>query len=213
MLAAPTPLKEVVATALRQRILSGELRPGKRIREAEFAEEYGVSRVPVREALQQLESEGYVQRLPRRGATVAVPSTPLGLELMQVRRALEVMAARLAAQRRGGTVAEELRRLVRRGDQAAAHKHYEPIPDLAHGFHALVAEASGNSRLIELLEHHRNQLSWIFAADLPHRAADSWSDHAAILQAILAGDDDEAGRQMDVHVAKDEAFLRGHTPS
>ena len=102
------PPRDVIADALRVRIMSGELKPGERLREDAVAEEYGVSRVPVREALRRLESEGFVSLTPYRGATVSQTSRQDSLELMQVRRALETMAARLAAQNRGGPVAGDL---------------------------------------------------------------------------------------------------------
>src|SRR6266850_4913596 len=101
------PLRDQIADALRAEIVSGQLEPGTRMREERIASSQGVSRVPVREALQRLEREGYLVLTPRRGATVASPSPQRALEVMEVRRALEVLAVRRAAVARGGDVADE----------------------------------------------------------------------------------------------------------
>jgi DNA-binding GntR family transcriptional regulator len=202
------PLRDVIADDLREQIIRGALRPGQRIREDEVAEVHGVSRVPAREAVQRLANEGYLELVPFRGAVVVSPSPVRSLELMQVRRALESMAARLAAERRGGQVAKELTRLVRRGNRAAKSHAHRALPELINQFHDLVAVASGNEELIELLGQVRDKVRWMFEVDLPERSEDSWTDHAHILEAILAGAAEDAAQRMDVHVAKDERLYR-----
>ena len=116
---------EVVADYIRQLVFSGELRDGQRVPQREIAQALGVSSVPVREALQRLEGEGYLVLEPRRGATVASPSRERAIEVMQVRRALELRE--LAGDTQGmpdgfvnlGGVA------YTRGDFAAAALYYE----------------------------------------------------------------------------------------
>jgi DNA-binding GntR family transcriptional regulator len=202
------PLRDVIADDLREQIIRGTLRPGQRVREDEVADAHGVSRVPAREAVQRLANEGYLELVPFRGAVVVSPSPGRSLELMQVRRALESMAARLAAERRGGSVANELTRLVRRGNRAAKSHAHRVLPMLINQFHELVALASGNEELIELLGQVRDKVRWMFEVDLPERSQDSWTDHALILEAILAGAAETAAERMDVHVAKDELLYR-----
>jgi DNA-binding GntR family transcriptional regulator len=202
------PLRDVIADDLREQIIRGALRPGQRVREDEVADAHGVSRVPAREAVQRLANEGYLELVPFRGAVVVSPSPGRSLELMQVRRALESMAARLAAEQRGGSVAKELTRLVRRGNRAAKSQTHGELPELINQFHELVAVASGNEELIELLGQVRDKVRWMFEVDLPERSQDSWADHALILEAILAGAAENAAQRMDVHVAKDELLYR-----
>lgn len=202
------PLRDVIADDLREQIIRGSLRPGQRVREDEVADAHGVSRVPAREAVQRLASEGYLELVPFRGAVVVSPSPGRSLELMQVRRALESMAARLAAERRGGSVANELTHLVRRGNRAVRSRAHRVLPELINEFHELVAVASGNEELIELLGQVRDKVRWMFEVDLPERSQDSWTDHALILEAILAGAAETAAQRMDVHVAKDELLYR-----
>jgi DNA-binding GntR family transcriptional regulator len=146
--------------------------------------------------------------VPYRGATVAWPSPSRAIEVMQIRQALEVLAARLAAQQRGGAVASDLAQLVRRGNRAAASGHHGQLPQLIDRFHELVAMASGNKELIELLDQVRNKVRWMFEVDIEERAEESWADHARILDAIVAGDEDLAARHMSEHVKKDEDLWR-----
>jgi DNA-binding GntR family transcriptional regulator len=196
-----------IAAAVREDILAGRLAPGDRLVEGDLGERFGVSRVPVREALSQLQSEGFVTLVRYRGATVSATSRADALELMQVRRGLEVLAAQLAAQRLGGEVADELARVVERG-QAAGHDHaLTELPPLILQFHTLVATASGNSALQIMLEQVLRRVSWIFDQHLESRTDASWADHAAIAQAILGGSPIQAGYLMGEHTTKDEELL------
>lgn len=201
------PLRDVIADAVREQIVLGYIKPGRRLREDEIAQDHGVSRVPVREALQKLEAEGYLALTPFRGATVRVPSQDAILQAMQVRRALEVMAASLAARVRGGTVARQLVKLVEQGNRAVARRRYQRVPELVSRFHELVATASGNKELMDLLALYRGKVEWMFSVDLDKRAEQEWSDHSAISEAILSGDEARAANLMGTHVAKDEELL------
>lgn len=203
---ARRPRRDEIADAVRAQIVSGALEAGTRIREERLAADHGVSRVPVREALLGLEQEGYLVRTPRRGVTVATPSPARTLELMVIRRELEVLASRLAALRRGGAVADELRGVVDEGNLAVVERRHDAMPDLIERFHALVAAASGNETLVELLAQLRSQVRWMFEVDLEERSSVQWAEHAAIMGAILAGDARAATRHMNGHVARDEAL-------
>jgi DNA-binding GntR family transcriptional regulator len=207
------PLRDVVAQALRDGIAAGRLLPGTRIREEQLAEDYGVSRVPVREALQALAHEGYLVLAPRRGATVAMPSPAAALGVMEIRRALEVLAARRAAVVRGGVVAKDLRRVLADGARALRTGKHAELPGLVDRFHALVADASANDELVELLANLRARVRWMFAVDVDTRSEVSWDDHAQICAAILAGDAEQAATLMDAHVQRDEQLYRARSTS
>ena len=135
--------RDAIANALRDQIMAGELKPGERLIEKVVAEQHGVSRVPVREALRRLESEGFITLTPYQGAAVSQTLRRDTVELMQVRRGLEMMAARFAAERRGGEVADELMSVVERGREAGRAQRIGELPALIMSFHELVAEASG----------------------------------------------------------------------
>jgi DNA-binding GntR family transcriptional regulator len=190
-----TAPRDVVAQALREDILSGRLAPGDRLREVDLAEQFHVSRVPVREALSQLQNEGFVTLVRYRGATVSDLSGPAALELVQIRRGLEVLAAELAAQQRGGAVADELTCIVELGRSAHIGAADDELP-------------SGNRQLAQMIEQILERVSWIFGRQLRARTEESWSDHAAIALAILNGSPVQAGYLMGEHIAKDESPLR-----
>jgi DNA-binding GntR family transcriptional regulator len=201
------PLRDSIARSLRADIISGELVPGTRILEQMLAEKHGVSRIPVREALQLLAHEGFIDIVPRRGSTVALPSPRRTRELMVIRQNLEELAARLAAERRGGPVAADLRSVLKQGASATARKQFEHVAGLVDRFHELVAQASGNAELAILLQSVRSQVSWIFEVKLEQRSPDSWRHHAAIAEAILKGDPDAAAEAMRLDVERDERLL------
>jgi DNA-binding GntR family transcriptional regulator len=204
----PDPRRDVIADELRQAIISGRLRAGDRLVEDVVAEEHGVSRVPVREALRRLESEGFVTLTPYRGASVSETSLRDSVEHMQIRRGLEVLAAQLAADARGGDVRAELMNVVERAREAGQAHHVDEIPALMLEFHTLVARASGNHQLQVLLDRVLQRISWGFLLDLEDRVEASWTDHAAIAAAILNGSPVQAALLMAEHAGKDEAVYR-----
>jgi DNA-binding GntR family transcriptional regulator len=198
------PVVDAIVEELRRQIIDGELQPGERVREEVIAAPFSVSRVPVREALRRLEAEGYVSLTRFQGASVALPSERNALELMQLRGPLEALAARLAAQRRGGEEAERLASVAAEGVRSVDEHDHERHPGLVDEFHELIARASGNEQLELLLSQMRRKVRWVFAADLEHRAAAAWHDHQAIADAVLDGDPEAAERLMGRHVSSDE---------
>ena len=202
------PLRDVVADAVRTAILSGGLQPGTRVPEEQLASDRGVSRVPVREALQMLAAEGFVVLSPRRGATVASPGAEKALELMEIRRTLELLAVRRAAQARGGKQAADLSRVVRAAERAVTAGQLHMLPALVDEFHGLLTAASGNEELVGVLANLRLRVAWMFSVDLDTRSVTAWDEHAAILARVLDGDLDGAELLMDHHVRHDEALLR-----
>ena len=93
------PLRDIVFEALREAIIAGQLRPGERLMEVQIADELGVSRTPVREAIRKLELEGFVIMVPRKGAYVSDISIKDITDVFEIRRALEGLAVELAARR------------------------------------------------------------------------------------------------------------------
>ena len=179
-----------IAVALRDEILAGRLVAGERLVEEAIAKRYGVSRVPVREALGRLQSEGFVSIVRYRGAAVSETLVQDGRELLQIRRGLEVLAAQLAAQNRGGAVATELM-------AAAEDGTHEP------SFHDLVAVASGNRQLGEMLAGVNRRVQW----GLGHNPDASISDHRVLAIAIINGSAAQAGYLMDEHLRRDEVYF------
>jgi DNA-binding GntR family transcriptional regulator len=200
-----------VVDSLRNAIITGELASGTRLIEDVLAEQFGVSRVPIREALRQLESEGFVSSERYRGATVSSTSTRDTLELMQVRRGLEVLAARQAAEHRGEPLGDELRSVVARGQEAGRQHQVDRLPPLIMEFHEVVAKASGNRQLQQMLHRVLQRIAWGFEMDIEDRIDSSWADHSAVALAILSGSPVQAGYLMDEHIRKDEDLYRQKT--
>lgn len=197
-----------VLKAIRAEIIAGTLARGSRLKEDALAERFGVSRVPVREALRQLETEGFVESEKFKGVRVADSSTEVVIELMQIRRGLEVLAAELAARRQGGECAELLRAV---GHEERSDQEVEAqSPRFA--FHGLVARASGNSRLETMIEHLIHQTAWAFERVTQDEVASSSDDHTAVAGAILRGASVQAGLLMDEHLRRDEAIYRALNP-
>ncbi len=204
----PDTRSDVIAEALRDAIIDGRLKQGERLREDAVAKEHGVSRVPVREALRRLESEGFVTLTPHKGASVSHTQRSATIELMQVRRGLEVLAARLAAERRGGDFADELMVAVEQGQEAGREGRVDELPALIMSFHDLVAQASGNEQLVVMLRRVLDRIKWGFELDIEKRIDSAWLDHSMIATAILGGAPLQAGMLMDEHIIKDELLYR-----
>lgn len=137
------PLSARVYAELKRDILSCALRPTQVVYEAELAQRYGVSKTPVREALNTLRQEGYINVVPRRGYIVAPISIQDVQQILNLRMILEPVAAELAAQHATAEQLHQLRRLTQRTEaQSRPHAF-----SLDRAFHVAVAEASGNPRL------------------------------------------------------------------
>ena len=199
-----------ILTVLRAEIIEGTIPAGTRLKEEVIAARFGVSRVPIREALLQLESEGFIHTEKYKGATVSTRSQGDVVELMQVRRGLEMLAASLAAEAHGGEQVESLRAVVERGRRAGDAGAVEELPPLILEFHQVVARASGNTELVRMLDGLLQRIAWGFELEIEDRIDTSWADHAAIATAILGGSPMQAAYLMDEHIRKDEQIYRRH---
>ena len=182
-------LREQIADSLRQAIVNGALKPGQRVQEIEIAAEYKTSRTPVREALRQLESEGFLHIRPRRGAIVA-PITEKDIrEFYELKGLLESYAAERAVEyitpdevERMAFLNRELKELYERGDvQGMLRVHNE--------FHDTFVKAFGNERLTALVKGLVTQYQR-FRIALSHTDAvlESIREHDQIVEAFRARD-------------------------
>lgn len=194
-------LRDEVTKELRRRILSGELAQGERLVEDRLAALLGVSRNPVRESIRVLAAEGFVEVVPRIGATVARLSAEEGEELFDVRMAIEGLAARLAARKRSPEAAERLRRVLDAAKEAVADGRLEEVSKLNTAFHLAVGEAAGNSYLNLMMKPMLQRAQWVFSQTAAARGPHSWTEHVSLCEAIAAGDEDEAQARAVAHVA------------
>jgi DNA-binding GntR family transcriptional regulator len=198
-IARPVPLRESVYEAILDMIVTGGLRPGQHLVENELAVQLGVSRQPVREALQWLKNDGWVQLRPGHGAFVHAPTATEADQLLAVRTVLETESARLAASNATDTGVQRLRELCRRGVAALADDDIDAVVAANAEFHTTVTQLSGNEVLVELAAQVDRRVRWYFTPVARHRGPQSWEEHAALIEAIVAGDGDGAAKVMREH--------------
>ncbi len=191
-----------VIEELRQAILSRRLKPGERLVEGRLAEELGVSRNPVREAIRVLASEGLVEVTARRGASVLAMTDEEARETIEVRALLEGQNARLAARRRDEDILKRIAAVLKQGNEAVAARRFELLPGLNQQFHHELAEAGRNRVLADLLKRLRERTAMLFAPTDPVRQARTWDEHAGILRAIIDGDERAAATLAAEHVMR-----------
>lgn len=215
-----------VTADVRRDIVAGELEPGTRVTEAFLAKRYGVSRVPVREALRALEAEGFIESTPNIGSRVAHIPFDEADDLFAVRESLEIATARRAAQRattlfdepvpneKWFAVRRDLARILDEGDRCVARDDLEPLVALNDRFHIQVAELSGSRTLAILLRQLSHKIEWLYALDTFSRGKRLWPDHRVILGAIDAGEADRAAELMGWHVRESRIgyALRNDSP-
>ncbi|MEU5050517.1 GntR family transcriptional regulator [Streptomyces sp. NPDC021096] len=181
-----------VCTAIRDDIVSGAFPPGSRLVEELLARRYGVSRVPVREALRTLASEGFVTTRRHAGACVAEPTEREAADLLDVRALLEPLGAARAAQRRTEAHLKVLRGLVRLGQERARTGRTSELRPLGDWFDETLAQASGSPSLAALLTQLRRKIAWVYAAEPPVRPLESWQACGALVDAVARGDAERA---------------------
>ena len=152
------PLRDVVFNTLRKAILRGNLEPGERLREIHLADKLGVSRTPIREAIRKLELEGLVVMIPRKGAVVAEITEKSLRDVLEVRRALEALAVRLACEKILDAEVEELKVAAERFEEALETGDVTAFAEADVRFHDIIYRATDNQRLIQLLYNLREQM-------------------------------------------------------
>ncbi|PRZ09636.1 GntR family transcriptional regulator [Isoptericola sp. CG 20/1183] len=194
-------LRETAYESLKSRIIGLDLHPGQRLVERDLATETGVSRVPLREALHQLEREGLVVLVPRQGALVA-PFTRDDVEhLFEVRESVEVLAFRLAALRRSAADLAAMSAAVDAARDALARRDDAATAAANAGFHAVVVQACGNPLLQSMLAPLDARVRWLFHLTKRRDTREQCEEHAAMLAAIEARDADGVGALAHAHVA------------
>lgn len=195
------PLREMVCDAIREQIVSGLHQPGARLVEDRLAEQLGVSRSPVREALRVLEAEGLVETIPRKGVVVATLSADEVADIFEVRVALEELAARLAARRGGDDAIAAVERTLAAAEVALEHRQPAELARLNTTFHEAILDLAGNRYLRDVMIPLRGRTQWIFSKTASgERAAVSLAEHRELLEAVGARDEARAGKLAVEHV-------------
>ncbi len=190
---------------LRQMIVTGVVQPGDLLAETALAQEFEVSRTPIREALKQLEREGLVEVRSRVGTFVRKPTQREIHEMFSLKEAFEGLAAGLLARRGDVPELEQLKENVARSQQAVARGDAELYSQLVHEFHSTLVAGADNRKLSEHYDLLMNQLAYhrivSQTLSLPGRLQNSKDEHQAIIEAISSKDPLAAELVMRRHVA------------
>jgi DNA-binding GntR family transcriptional regulator len=186
-------LADVARDHIRQRITSGALPPGTRLKERDLTEELGISRIPIREALRELVNEGFVSILPRRGATVTALEPDDLREIVEVREALESHVAALAVRHGSDAEVAALEGIVARAELAQRQGDSEAVNGANQAFHDALMSMSHNTLVVGMLQPLSSRINWL----LRQHADDLQicEEHSAIAAAVAARDA-EAARQL-----------------
>jgi len=210
---SPTGLANRLYEELTRAILTGELAPGEKLSEPAIARQHGASRAPVREALRRLQERGLVTYVVNQGARVSRPSADEFLALLDVREAMEGMAARLAAANMSNAEIAALQRLVaghaREIERSPLKAYLQDDPD--GDFHMKIAQGSGNPILADLLcdqFYPRLKLCRRMHRTVQGRGKAAWHEHVRIMEAIMQRDAELAEILMRRHVRAARAALQ-----
>lgn len=197
--------KQQAYDLIKEAILYRRLEVGVVYSQDSICTELGISRTPVREALLELQQEGYLTFLRGRGISVQRMTTQEAKEIVEMRFYMERFSSRLAAQRAKPEHLSEMKEnieLMRQGNGTTDHRY---LYKLDRTFHQIMGEAAGNNWLretIDKLRDHFLRIETQTAFDDPVMSAEVVREHEAIYQAILAGDQDRAEHTMNLHLER-----------
>ncbi len=203
------PLREIVYEELKRQIMIGEIPPGTRMMEVELADEMGVSRTPVREAIRKLEKEGLVSIEPRRGAYASEVSIKDMVDVLEVREYLEGMAASLAAVRVTDEEKETLRLATEKYKKAVEEGNVPEIIKFDEEFHKLIVNFSGNKTLVQMVSQVQDlalRFRYIYYDDFT-RFKNQPLEHEEIFHAISNGNAEDARLGVLEHISKLKEFV------
>jgi DNA-binding GntR family transcriptional regulator len=195
-----TSYTEQAREVIKHLIFNGTYQPGERLKEGDLSRALGISRGPVREAIQSLANEGLVKLAPQRGAFVSTFDLEEIRELYEVREALEGLAARLAAEKSVDEDIEGLFEFLKATGHALENDSALYPRDL--DFHQQICRLAGNGKLLDHVSqiHAQLQLARSRSSSKPGRARRAYEEHLKIYEAIKSRDLEEAERAMKAHL-------------
>jgi DNA-binding GntR family transcriptional regulator len=196
-----------IVQALRESILDGVLPPGLQVRQEALAEQFGVSRVPVREALRQLEAEGLIQTELHKGAFVSSLSLHEVAEMLDIRVGLELRALKLALPNFTRENAREAERILKRYDGSESPREWR---DFNLAFHLAIYKPCNRPRLVKMIEdvalgtHRflRTYVSAVVGREQPQ------AEHRKLLDLCVAGNAPAALKLLENHIERTKAVIR-----
>ncbi len=205
----PSTITSAVSHYLEDAILTGKIKSGKRLVERELAEKFKVSRLPIREAIRELQAVGLVTIIPRKGAVVSKISVEEIKEIYAVKCLIESFAAGEAAKRITEEEIKELRLLIDKMSSQVKKNNSYKYTEIAEKFHRIINKAYGNRRLYEIYKRINNQILWhkINYLSSPGRIECSFEEHKKILEALTNKDARQVESLMKKHITDAEKAL------
>jgi len=203
------PLWERIYRRLRGAIQRGEFDPGTRLVEQRLAEELGVSRTPVREALYRLEREGLVTKVPHKGIVVREQDPEELKEVLELRGLLEGYAAALAAKKGDEELFDELEEILKRSEEALEKNDIDELVKLNTQFHETLYRRCGNHKLLELIKDLRDQFFRFRTSILRIKGMPrvSIEDHYKMLELMRKGESQAVEKLVREHIGRGKERL------
>ena len=206
------PLRDVVFNTLREAILKGELKPGERLMELQLAAKLGVSRTPIREAIRMLEQEGLAVTIPRKGAEVAKMTEKDMEDVLQIREALDELAAKIACEQISEEQLEELVATMHEFEESTKTDNVKKIAEADVKFHDIIYQSTGNPKLVNMLNNLREQMyryRFEYIKDSAYHAL-LIEEHRRIYESIAARDEERAVAEITQHIENQLYTIRKH---
>jgi DNA-binding GntR family transcriptional regulator len=205
----PENITDQVYRALRHRIAQGEIAEGERLVESALAEEFNVSKTPVREALARLVSERLAERIPGKGVIARTMSYEEVADYLEVREVLEELAAEKAATRVTQSDIAKLETIITESEAAGVDGDLTRYSELDSAFHTTIICMGDNIALKEIMPPLHDKIRVVMKASvaLPGRFPTSVEEHRSVLRALAEGDPREAGAQMRRHIMNTRAAV------
>lgn len=196
------PLRDVVFHTLREAILKGELKPGERLMELQLAAKLGVSRTPIREAIRMLEQEGLAVTIPRKGAEVAKMTEKDMEDVLQIREVLDELAASIACEQMTREQLETLKTTMREFEEFTKTGNVKKIAEADVKFHDVIYQATGNPKLVNMLNNLREQMYRYRIEYLKDEKNYPVliREHSQIVEGLIAKDKEKVTAAMHHHV-------------
>jgi len=195
-------LRNKVFKYIKTQIIKGQYNPGESLVESKLAEELGVSRTPIREAIRLLELEGLVETTPNKGAVVLGISPKDVEDIYAIRQLVEGLAARWAAERMTPGDKKELQKVLDLMEFYAHRQDLDELANLDNKFHQIIFEASGSKILNLTLSnlHQYVQLARLESLKVPDRIEQTLTEHRCIVESFLEGNPEKAEQALTRHV-------------
>ena len=204
------PLRDEVFNTLREKILKGVYKPGERLMEIHLADQLGVSRTPIREAIRMLELEGLVKMVPRKGAQVAKISKEDLQDVLEVRKALDTLSVKLACERITEDEIKLLNNAEREFEKALASKDVRDIAEADVAFHDVIHAATKNGRLKSMISNLAERI-YRYRFEYIKQQSDGGKtlmlEHREIMRCIEGRDVESAVKATEIHIDNQEISI------